>query len=765
MFFAVSLSSACLLPPEGISLPSKIASFNTLQIPLAFKKLKKQYAEDKSAFWWLLFKEAEVLKKTAPLIFCKNMKTLSEELKFPLRHLAGIYFYEDCALSESLAFHIQDFPDWLKPLAALSAYRRGKKSDNSKEVLNSALYLSEHSRYGELKVSYQRQALRLAIQLKDPREKEIQLRLFQLAPRFIFHPKPLDYLSMAHDLRKIRNFKKAAHYYIKVLNSVETSWEAKNQAFKWMAWIHKNQKNQKKLLRISQGWSRWLKTQKHKKAWKFYYTNQLEIARKYWNLDKNSEALALLDNLLKEPKSFVIKEKIHYLKGLIKVQQWLLDESLLEFDKALLVIEENSLIDAFSLQEKILWQKAWALRALNKPILSIKVFKKLRKASVNPYTRARALFWIGESLRELNRLFYANKTFRQLREEDPVGYYGLMACYRLNKEPLIFKSSSAFLSLEQMGLKEDELHLLYWLKSLKKTYLLEPFLESKKQALEDQGGKTFKDWMALILLYQATGRYLDLFQVFSLLPQPFQKLFIKDYNHLLFPLAFKEEVEREAHRQKVSSALLFALIRQESAFNRKARSPSDAFGLMQLIPLTARAVAKKIREPYRDYRELYRPKKNIRLGTAYFKQLLSQYNGSLILAAASYNAGSRPVKKWRSALDTSRPLDFIENIPYEETRTYVRLVIRNFVVYNKILKDIYKSSKSDTLSNLNLAKQKEKSLQADSLAPEVKASSFKEKMGGFVKKIPFVAGVSFADKKTEEREVQSYFPEDIFYID
>ena len=765
LFFAFSLQSVCLLPPEGISLPAKRASLSASQIQLAFGKLKEEHKENQGAFWWLLFKEAEALKKKSPLVFCENMKILSQEEDFPVHHLAGIYFYETCALSDTLVFNVEDFPDWLKPLAALAGYRRGKKSGNSKEVLDAAIYLSEYSRYEELKVSYHKQALALATELKDFREQNIRLRLFQTAPRFISHPQPLDYLPMANDLRKIRNFKKAKYYYIKVLNSSETSWEAKNQAFKWMAWIYKNQKNRQKLLKISQGWSHWLQTQKSEKAWSLYYTNQLEIARKYWNLDKNSQALELLDSLLNEPKSFAIKEKIHWLKGLIKIQDGFLQESLTEFDKALEVIEKNSLIDAFFLQEKILWQRAWVLRRLGEPTLSIKAFKKLREFSANPYTKARALFWIGESLRELNRLFYANKTFHQLRKEDPAGYYGLMACYRLNKEPLVFKSENTLLSLKQMGLKEKELHLVYWLKALKKTSLLEPFLGAKKQFLKEQGEKSFKDWMALILLYQATGRYLNLFQVFSLLPQPFQELFVQSHSHLLFPLAFREEVEEEAYRQQVSSALLFALIRQESAFNRKARSPSDAFGLMQLIPLTARAVAKKIRQSYRGYRDLYEAKTNIRLGTAYFKHLLSQYNGSLILAAAAYNAGGRPVKKWRDSLDKSRPLDFIENIPYEETRTYVRLVMRNFIIYNKILKDLHKSPEQNKLFDLPEALLKEKRLQTGPLAPETKKSSFKEKVGLFVKKLPLIKDSSFLGKKKPEKEAGSYFPEGIFYVD
>ncbi|MCY4513289.1 MAG: lytic transglycosylase domain-containing protein, partial [Bdellovibrionales bacterium] len=124
---------------------------------------------------------------------------------------------------------------------------------------------------------------------------------------------------------------------------------------------------------------------------------------------------------------------------------------------------------------------------------------------------------------------------------------------------------------------------------------------------------------------------------------------------------------------------MFSLIRQESAFNPRARSSSDAFGLMQLIPSTARAMARKIKRPYRGVRDLYHPGKNIHLGTYYLKHLLKKYDNSFILAVASYNAGETQTRKWRKTLNKSNPLEFIENITYEETRTYVRLLIRNFI--------------------------------------------------------------------------------------
>ena len=740
LFFQKAFSG--VLPPENIPLPGKISSKKPSKIRSVFRKLKKRYKDDKGALWWLQFREGEVLKGKSSDVFCQNMEELSEKEEFPLHFLARIYFFEDCLSSPF--FPLESFPHWLKPRAALASYRRGKKFGGEKEILEAAIYLGRYGSYKDLRVSYQKEAWSLAKKLKDNRSEEIGRDLFRMAPRLNPHPQVEDYLPMAHDFRKTRYFKTATDYYVKVLNSPETGWKEKNQAFKWLTWIYKRQNNSRKRLEISRQWSLWLSKEKRQKAWEPYYKKQLGIARRYWNLDQNTAALDLLDSLLKEEGVTVVKAEIHWMKGLIKIQEDLLPESLKEFELALKVIEKNKTKQA--LLEKILWRKAWILRERGQLKDSIRTLKKLKKITDNPYTRARVLFWIGENQRDLNRLFYSSKTFQSLRGEDPVGYYGLMACYRLKKDPLI-SFSPVNLPLEKINLETEDFLLTRWLIALKKKELLGQLLQKKKESLESQSKKDFKDWISLISLYQTTGKYLNIFQTFSLMSPEFQKIFVEDYGGLLFPLDFQKEVEQEALRQSLSPAMLFAVIRQESAFNRRARSPSDAFGLMQLIPNTARAMAKKIRKPYRGYGDLYNGEKNIILGTAYLKSLLSRYNGSFILAAAAYNAGGTPVRKWRAALDKKRPLGFIENIPYEETRTYIKLVLRNFVIYNKVLKDLYTLSREDRLLELLQGKKVVSSKEEDSL---------------------FVEKKDFTDKRergNEKKKLVSYFPEWLFHVD
>lgn len=133
-------------------------------------------------------------------------------------------------------------------------------------------------------------------------------------------------------------------------------------------------------------------------------------------------------------------------------------------------------------------------------------------------------------------------------------------------------------------------------------------------------------------------------------------------------------------------ALVLGITRQESGFDPGVRSHADARGMMQLLPSTAKIVARRIGEPYPGPAALYEADYNMRLGSAFLGQLVNQFSGSYLMAAAGYNAGpGRPVQ-WAATCGDPRgggqdPLDFIECIPFSETRNYVMRVLENMTVY------------------------------------------------------------------------------------
>jgi soluble lytic murein transglycosylase len=150
-----------------------------------------------------------------------------------------------------------------------------------------------------------------------------------------------------------------------------------------------------------------------------------------------------------------------------------------------------------------------------------------------------------------------------------------------------------------------------------------------------------------------------------------------------FPTPLREQVLAVAQSTGLDPALMLGLIRQESRFSVDVRSHVGASGLMQLMPATARWTAKKIGLNYKP-EMITEPDTNLRLGAAYLKLLLDDFNGSAPMAAAAYNAGPGRPRRWREG-PVLQSAAWAESIPFNETRDYVKKVLANTVVYNAVL--------------------------------------------------------------------------------
>ena len=150
---------------------------------------------------------------------------------------------------------------------------------------------------------------------------------------------------------------------------------------------------------------------------------------------------------------------------------------------------------------------------------------------------------------------------------------------------------------------------------------------------------------------------------------------------LRFPLPYLELVERSARHHGIDRDWIYGVARRESLFNRMARSPAGALGLMQLMPATARGQSRQLGWRPPSTEDLFVPEKNLYLGSAYLSTLLERFSGNLVLATAAYNAGPNRVKQWLPA--KAVPADvWIESIPFRETREYVKAVLAYSVIFN-----------------------------------------------------------------------------------
>ena len=151
-----------------------------------------------------------------------------------------------------------------------------------------------------------------------------------------------------------------------------------------------------------------------------------------------------------------------------------------------------------------------------------------------------------------------------------------------------------------------------------------------------------------------------------------------------FPQLYWQEVLEATKVTRLDPWLILGVIRQESAFNARAISRSDARGLMQLLPSTGREVYQRIGlGAFRDDL-LFDPQLNVRLGAQYLGGLAEIHRGNLILVLAAYNAGPSRVRRWMQELSTADWDEFIERLPFEETRLYVKSVLRNYGVYQRL---------------------------------------------------------------------------------
>ncbi len=149
----------------------------------------------------------------------------------------------------------------------------------------------------------------------------------------------------------------------------------------------------------------------------------------------------------------------------------------------------------------------------------------------------------------------------------------------------------------------------------------------------------------------------------------------------LFPTPHWKTISQQAAKLDIDPNLVLGLIRQESAFNEQARSKANARGLMQLLPSNGRKLAKQARVPRYNLKKLYQADTNIILGTRYFATFVHQY-GKPELALAAYNAGDSRVKRWMKEWGEVDMAEFVEQIPFAETRGYVKQVLSNRARYS-----------------------------------------------------------------------------------
>ncbi|GFO57968.1 murein transglycosylase [Geomonas silvestris] len=289
----------------------------------------------------------------------------------------------------------------------------------------------------------------------------------------------------------------------------------------------------------------------------------------------------------------------------------------------------------------------------------------LKKAAANPEYRERSLYWLGKTLNSLQDAKGAQQAFDTLAAEYPFGYYALI-CNRwcdlgsfpappknvVEELPMPggFEREKALIAL---GLYDEASRELWASKKKNPLGIARLFLE-----MENYNG-------AFHQVAKDNGKV------------PPERGNLTAWA-LTYPLAYREDVVKNAALTGLPESLIWAIMRAESNYHPGALSPVGAVGLMQVMPGTAEAMSKG------DSVRLTRPELNIKLGARYLKDQMNSYDRSIVLTAAAYNAGPGNVKRWQKAFGGLPQDEFIESIPFKETREYVKKVLSNMELYQRL---------------------------------------------------------------------------------
>jgi hypothetical protein len=429
-----------------------------------------------------------------------------------------------------------------------------------------------------------------------------------------------------------------------------------------------------------------------------HFERLYQLAVQFWTLEENKAAVDLLNKIeaSKEKSIYSVLSKVAYVKARMNEEKDL--EGLKKAFK--MDLRDDQKLELgwrifFKLYEGSIKQVTESLSFIER---NTSTFKSLDESSL------KISFWQAQSLVKLKKEKEAIKVFIKNFEEDPYSFYGLMSAYMLreitgkfpeNWEIKNLKSSSAFNERDYL---DSEGY---------------PSSESVSQmAAAIVLGKVFEDDRGIAVLKElsngkssngffSSGEKLDkvrdLARVFvelndkrsgmnliaGYLTRNAEDFSSEDWG-FIFPRVYEENIRKESSKVGIDPWVVSSIIRQESAFNPRARSSVDALGLMQLLPVTAQKEAKILGKDSFQTEDLFAPETAIEFGTSNISRLLKIFDKSYICSFAAYNAGIPPVKLWMKQYGAAYPLAFIERITYKETRDYVKKLLRNYVMYRRL---------------------------------------------------------------------------------
>lgn len=446
-----------------------------------------------------------------------------------------------------------------------------------------------------------------------------------------------------------------------------------------------------------------------------------EIARMYWNYDTSEKAIGVIEKIV----AINQQNKTDYSLGPALVVRARIAEQAkdTEKEKAIAFIDQalSSRIPQ-DLMIDLLWRKIFLqmdiCRLSGNYSAVFPDFEPLKKlVARDSIEKSRWNFWYGQVLQLNKQSNEALTYFEQAYKLEPYSYYSNLAGLELlkagkrpkewtllspgekvNYEKRRWKVPNWELYVSDSGKPRDpvyrdfarvfELAKIGDIKSAEYAYVdLDRTVWQRALASRIPWPKRHEFLRAVAYLRLALGDPQGGLRTTDVARQAnAQAIDIEDQLNL-YPLPYWANISTEASKRGMNPWLVASLIRQESAFNSRARSWANAIGLMQMIPPVAEEEAKILGLPNFDVENLYDPPTAIQVGSNHLSRLLKTFEDSWVCSIAAYNAGSPPVAKWIGYYLNDMPLTYVERIPFLETRNYVRAILRNYINYHRVYGD------------------------------------------------------------------------------
>lgn len=604
---------------------------------------------------------------------------------FELKQLANLRAHDICDLNSNQSarlapIDIETTPSWLKKLAVDIKFKNATLRNDQFDLMNLNYQISKRALAKKKKAFYTEQALKLAKKLNH--KKFIQSMEKRLA-RFQQNPNNLSYLNTSLNLIYKRQFNQALKNLTQISHSNKYRFYDRYRAYKGIRKLRKLQLNEKAYIKATEALAQFVQRSynQYKKPsvslTSRYHNTQILLARTYWTKNKVTKAINTLRITARKLKSKYSMAKVYFLRGRIDEERGKLTAAVWWYQQSL----KQKKLSHFS-NQPTQWFLAWNLRKLGENKKAIPAFESLIESSYDNFDKNRYKYWLAKTLQSENQTQKANQLFDELTTKDIMGYYGLLAARELGQNLKQVYSKRHLASVKQRSgsdlINENKVK---WLLAVKENEVAGLYLSSLARRLRHNKEGDTHTWSQLFSYYLKSEQYLKMFADLGQLKRNLRQELITINPEIFFPRPYYDCVVKAAEKFNLSPSLVYAVIRQESAFNPNARSFAHAMGLMQLLPEVAKSTAKKYKLPLKNNSDLYNPNVNIPLGTAFLKELFARYNNQFIIAVASYNASEKAIQNWLKTRFNGDAIEFIEDIPYEETRTYVRLVMRNFIYY------------------------------------------------------------------------------------